>query len=212
MKKEMKNMFDDIEPCTSNPSNEESSANLQEPTSKFEQADINYMQMQLEMQRNIKEIQDKVIQLQKNQEKQALLQNTLKEVRATLSIEDREYLSGLPRKMYNASRDCQVETTKFFKQVAIPQLQSMIKDVDDANEARMEKTKKELEVKKGVYMSTSNFWAWILLTFVSCCYSLFRAFQDCLWGELWDRIWLPFLTIASIFVLIFGIVLLNIRD
>ena len=212
MKKGIKNMFDDIEPCTSNLSEEESSTNMQEPTSTFEQADINYMQMQLEMQRNIKEIQDKVIQLQKNQEKQAQLQNAPKEVIATLSIKDREYLSSLPHKMYEASRKNQVETTKFFQQVAIPQLNSMIKVTDDACDAKMEKTKKELEVKKGVYMSTTNFWAFFILMFVSTGYSLFRAFQDCLWGELWDRIWLPFLAIASIIVLIIGIVITNIRD
>ena len=84
-----------------------------------------------------------------------------------------------------------------------------IKNIDKHTESTMNSITKACDTKteevmrvfnngKGIYLSWWNFWAMIIMTIASTSYATYAAAGHCLWDQLWERLWVPFLFLVLI--------------
>ncbi|MBQ2588657.1 MAG: hypothetical protein II576_05320, partial [Prevotella sp.] len=90
--------------------------------------------------------------------------------------------------------------------------ESTLKSVDEACDMRIKKAKRELGADKGIFLSWWNFWSLLLTTILSVSYATYAAFNKCLWNELFERLWLPLLTLIGFIGLVCLNVWINYKD
>ena len=153
---------------------------------------FDYLKKTLEIQRTHDAIQ------QKNEEilaKQELVLQKLEECKnMTLgfSQKDRKTLDELPGNISQKVCDDLKQTGKMVKEDISKHSDETLEKNTQLFNLRLEKTKEEMGVNKGIFLSWPNFWAMIILTVISTSYATYTAFSRCLWGELWERVWMPF--------------------
>lgn len=194
-------MFDDIElPTNDKPEKEPVTSNEQRQGSEGEIPPENflYLEKTLQIQRNFTAINERYDVLMK---KLAAVENKLedyKDMQVSLSSADVAILRELPKSLSSAViRQVNDAATKI-KEDITNHANSTMKGLDNACNAKIAETKKEMGTSKGIYLSWWNFWAMVILTLYRCVYAMYAAFNRCLWSEVFERIWLPFFTIVSI--------------
>lgn len=213
-KKSIASMFDDTEPYMPDQQQEESIANKQEPSAEAEISDTyGYLQKLLELEREIAVIQQQQIEIQAAQKNLfLLLQDSCKDINVSLSDEDKNLMEKMPEDMAKEFSRYKTGIAEYVNNIINHHKESTIKIIDASCEAKIEKTRKDMGVGRGIYLSWPNFWAMFLTTIVSVSYTIYTAFNQCLWDEIWERVWLPLLVFVCMCGCFALIVLLNIRE
>jgi len=210
----IKNLFDDVEQ-SSNESPIEDNVPQTEgtPSSGNNMADsAEFLEKILAIIRNIENLQEQNTAIQKEQKAIQKRLEGYKDMRVGLSPTDKAVLAELP-KLISQEVNRNVGDVANKVNVAITKhAESTIESVNKACDMRIEKAKKELGVDKGIYLSWTNFWAMMMLTLYSTAYTVYSAFNSCLWDAIWERIWLPFLTLLFFALLIGIIIYTNVRE
>lgn len=129
-----------------------------------------------------------------------------------LSPTDKAVLTKLPELIYQQVIQNVGEASDNIKVAITKHAKSTLQSVDEACDMRIKKAKKELGSDKGIFLSWWNFWPLVLMTVISTAYAIYTAFNLCLWDEVWERIWLPFLFIVGFFSYLLLILWLNERE
>ena len=213
-KENIASMFDDTEPYMPGQQQEEGFANKQEPSAEAEISDTyGYLQKLLELEREIAVIQQQQIEIQATQKTLfLLLEDSCKDFKVSLSDEDKELMDKMPEDMAKEFSRYKTGIAEYVNNVINRHKESTIKNIDAACEAKIEKTRKDMGVGRGIYLSWPNFWAMFLMTIVSVGYTIYTAFNQCLWDEIWERVWLPLIVFVCMCGCAALIVLLNIRE
>ena len=197
----VKGMFDDIElPAYNELTNDSATPveNKQGSGNKIPPEDFKYLEKTLQIQRNFTAINKKYNELLK---KYISIENKLdgyKDMQVSLSSVDVAILRELPKSLSTAVIRQINNAANKIKEDITSHADTTMKGLDNACEAKIAATKKEKGTDKGIYLSWWNFWAMATLTLYSCAYAMYAAFNECLWNEVFERIWLPFLMIVSI--------------
>ena len=207
-------MFDDTEPYMPSQQQEEGIAGKQGTLTETEEADTyGYLQKLLELERKIATTQQRQIEIQAEQKRQsAQLQDSCKNFMVNLSEEDKKLIEEMPENMAKEFGSYKTGITEYVNNIINRHKESTIKNIDATCEAKIEKTRKEMGVGKGIYLSWPNYWAMFLTTIVCISYTTYTAFNQCLWDEIWERIWLPLLVFVGMCGCAALIVWLNIRE
>lgn len=191
----VKDMFDDTD-VSSNQSavgnNGEAPAN--NPVALVE--NYEYLEKVLEMQRNFKAIDERQTELLSRIEHLSKKVDTYKNnIVVSLSEEDSAFLRELPNGISKAMNDSLTGIAEQINKAINQNATSTIQAVNSACDERIKIAKKELGAKKGIFLTWWNFWLMIAMTIYSVAYAVYAAFNRCLWGELWEILWLPFVTL-----------------
>jgi hypothetical protein len=207
-------MFDDTEPYMPSQQQEEGIANTQDPLAETEKSDTyGYLQKLLELERKITTTQERQIEIQAEQRRlSAQLQDSCKNFKVSLSEEDKKLIEDMPENMAKEFGRYKAESAEFVNNIINRHKESTIKNFDATCEAKIEKTRKEMGEGRGIYLSWPNFWAMFLTTIVCISYTIYTAFNQCLWDEIWERIWLPLLVFVGMCGCLALIFWLNIKE
>lgn len=213
-KENIASMFDDTEPYMPGQQQEEGFANKQEPSAEAEISDTyGYLQKLLELEREMATIQQRQIEIQAAQNQLSLLlQDSCKDFKVSLSDEDKELMDKMPEDMAKEFSRYKTGIAEYVNNIINRHKESTIKIIDAACEAKIEKTRKDMGVGRGIYLSWPNFWTMFLTTIFSVGYTIYTVFNQCLWDEIWERVWLPLLVFVCMCGCAALIVLLNIRE
>ncbi len=213
-KENIASMFDDIEPYMPGQQQEEGIANKQEPSAETKISDTyGYLQKLLELEREMATIQQRQIEIQAAQNQLSLLlQDSCKDFKVSLSDEDKELMEKMPEDMAKEFSRYKTGIAEYVNNIINLHKESTIKIIDAACEAKIEKTRKDMGVGRGIYLSWPNFWTMFLTTIFSVGYTIYTVFNQCLWDEIWERVWLPLLVFVCMCGCAALIVLLNIRE
>ena len=207
-------MFDDTEPYMPSQQQEEGIANTQGTLAETEKSDTyGYLQKLLELERKITTTQQRQIEIQAEQKRlSAQLQDSCKNFKVSLSEEDKKLMAKMPEDMAKEFGRYKTSTAEYVNNIINRHKESTIKNIDATCEAKIEQTRKEMGVGRGIYLSWPNFWAMLLTTIVCISYTTYTAFNQCLWDEIWERIWLPFVVFIGMCGCAVLIVWLNIKE
>lgn len=120
------------------------------------------------------------------------------------------YLSQLDSRIKGS-----VDSSAKVMEVAVkPAVEKIIKNsievVDKHCDSRIHAVKKKMGA--GHWMSSTNYWLMLVIMWVSASYALYTAWDVCLWGEVWNRIWLPVCMVGGLVMLLILHVWLSLRD
>ena len=213
-KENIASMFDDTEPYMPGQQQEEGFANKQEPSAEAEISDTyGYLQKLLELEREIAVIQQQQIEIQATQKTLfLLLEDSCKDFKVSLSDEDKKLMDKMPEDMAKEFSRYKTGIAEYVNNIINRHKESTIKIIDAACEAKIEKTRKDMGAGRGIYLSWPNFWTMFLTTIFSVGYTIYTVFNQCLWDEIWERVWLPLLVFVCMCGCAALIVLLNIRE
>lgn len=213
-KKNIASMFDDTEPYMPGQQQEEGTASTQGSSAETENTNTyGYLQKLLELEREIATTQQRQIVIQANQQRLSTqLQDSCKDFKVSLSEEDKKMMTKMPEDMAKEFGRYKTSTAEYVNNVINRHKETTIKTIDATCEAKIEKTRKEMGIGRGIYLSWPNFWAMFLMTIFSAGYTTYTAFNQCLWDEVWERIWLPLLVFVGMCGCAVLIVWLNIRE
>ena len=213
-KENIAGMFDDTEPYMPGQQQEEGIVNKQEPSAETKISDTyGYLQKLLELEREMATIQQRQIEIQAAQNQLSLLlQDSCKDFKVSLSDEDKELMDKMPEDMAKEFSRYKTGIAEYVNNIINRHKESTIKIIDAACEAKIEKTRKDMGVGRGIYLSWPNFWTMFLTAIFSVGYTIYTVFNQCLWDEIWERVWLPLLVFVCMCGCAALIVLLNIRE
>lgn len=201
--KETRVMFDDVEqPPIESTKGICTFQNNETPSSDEEKASdaIDYLKKTLEIQRNNDAIQQKNEEILAKQEFVLQKLEECKNMTLGFSQKDRKTLDELPGNISQKVCDDIKQSGKMVKEDISKHSDETLEKNTQLFNLRLEKTKEEIGVNKGIFLSWPNFWTMIIMTVISTGYATYTAFSRCLWGELWERIWMPF-TFIVIFII-----------
>ncbi|MBQ2494641.1 MAG: hypothetical protein II521_00840 [Prevotella sp.] len=135
-----------------------------------------------------------------------------KDMKVGLSPNDKAILTKLPGIISQQVNQNVGEAADNVKVAITKHTESTLKSVDEACDMRIKKAKRELGADKGIFLSWWNFWSLLLTTILSVSYATYAAFNKCLWNELFERLWLPLLTLIGFIGLVCLNVWINYKD
>ena len=210
---DIKNLFDDVEQSSSEKLAEDvTRQNEMSPTSGSNGDGLEFLEKILGVMRQIENLQERCTDIQKEQKAIQKRLDGYKDMKVGLSPTDKAVLTKLPELIYQQVIQNVGEASDNIKVAITKHAKSTLQSVDEACDMRIKKAKKELGSDKGIFLSWWNFWPLVLMTVISTAYAIYTAFNLCLWDEVWERIWLPFLFIVGFFSYLLLILWLNERE
>lgn len=171
-----------------------------------------YLEKTIQIQRKFDDQEKKYDEVQKSLNAILSKLDGYKNLEVSLSSADVAALRDFPKALSNQINMRIEESAAKIKEDIMKHAELTIKSVGEACDKKIESTKKELGTNKGIFLTWWNFWAIITITIYSIAYAVYVAFNRCLWNEIFERIWLPFLTIVGIFGTLAFIFWLNDRE
>ena len=171
-----------------------------------------YLEKTIQIQRKFDNLEKKYDDAQKSLNAILSKLDGYKNLEVSLSSADVAALREFPEALSKQVNMRIEESATKIKEGITKHADSTIKSVGEACDKKIESTKKELGTNKGIFLTWWNFWAIITITLYSIAFAVYAAFNRCLWSELFERIWLPFLTIVGIFGTLAFIFWLNERE
>ena len=211
---DIKNLFDDVEQSSSE--NPVENGTQQNETSLSSGSNYNdgleFLEKILGVIRQIENLQGRCADIQKEQENILKRLDDCKDMKVGLSPNDKDVLTKLPGVISQQVNQNVSEAAENVKVAISKHTESTLKSVDEACDMRIKKAKKELGADKGIFLSWWNFWSLLLTTILSVSYATYAAFNKCLWNELFERLWLPLLTLIGFIGLVCLNVWINYKD
>ena len=208
-------MFDGVNlPSSEKPTENGVSHIKVEPLSGEERTlnDYGYLQIVLEIQRNFDRQREQNLEILENQKDILKRLEECKGMKVSLSPTDIAVLTKLPRLISEEVNRNLGEAANNIMVSITQHAESTLRSVNETCDRRVGKAKKELGFNKGIFLSWWNFWSLLLTTVISVSYATYDAFNKCMWNELWERLWLPFLTSVGFIGMVCLNVWLNYRD
>ena len=171
-----------------------------------------YLEKTIQIQRKFYDLEKRYEDVQKSLNAILSKLDGYKNLEVSLSSADVAALRDFPKALSNQINMRIEESAAKIKEDIMKHAELTIKSVGEACDKKIESTKKELGTNKGIFLTWWNFWAIITITIYSIAYAVYVAFNRCLWNEIFERIWLPFLTIVGIFGTLAFIFWLNDRE
>ncbi len=211
---DIKNLFDDVEQSSSE--NPVENGTWQNETSLSSGSNYNdgleFLEKILGVLRQIENLQGRCADIQKEQENILKRLDDCKDMKVGLSPNDKDVLTKLPGVISQQVNQNVSEAAENVKVAISKHTESTLKSVDEACDMRIKKAKRELGADKGIFLSWWNFWSLLLTTILSVSYATYAAFNKCLWNELFERLWLPLLTLIGFIGLVCLNVWINYKD
>ena len=211
---DIKNLFDDVEQSSSE--NPVENGTQQNETSLSSGSNYNdgleFLEKILGVIRQIENLQGRCADIQKVQENILKRLDDYKDMKVGLSPNDKAILTKLPGLISQQVNQNLGEAAENVKVAISKHTESTLKSVDEACDMRIKKAKRELGADKGIFLSWWNFWSLLLTTILSVSYATYAAFNKCLWNELFERLWLPLLTLIGFIGLVCLNVWINYKD
>ena len=211
---DIKNLFDDVEQSSSeNPVENGTWQNETSLSSGSNYDDgLEFLEKILGVLRQIENLQGRCADIQKEQENILKRLDDYKDMKVGLSPNDKAVLAKLPGLISQQVNQNLGEAAENVKVAISKHTESTLKSVDEACDMRIKKAKRELGADKGIFLSWWNFWSLLLTTILSVSYATYAAFNKCLWNELFERLWLPLLTLIGFIGLVCLNVWINYKD
>ncbi|MBQ4175291.1 MAG: hypothetical protein II597_10915, partial [Prevotella sp.] len=173
---------------------------------------LEFLEKILGVLRQIENLQGRCADIQKVQENILKRLDDYKDMKVGLSPNDKAILTKLPGIISQQVNQNVGEAADNVKVAITKHTESTLKSVDEACDMRIKKAKRELGADKGIFLSWWNFWSLLLTTILSVSYATYAAFNKCLWNELFERLWLPLLTLIGFIGLVCLNVWINYKD
>ena len=211
---DIKNLFDDVEQSSSENPVENGTRQNETSLSSGSNYDggLEFLEKILGVLRQIENLQGRCADIQKEQENILKRLNDCKDMKVGLSPNDKAVLTKLPGEISQQVNQNVGEAAENVKVAISKHTESTLKSVDEACDMRIKKAKRELGADKGIFLSWWNFWSLLLTTILSVSYATYAAFNKCLWNELFERLWLPLLTLIGFIGLVCLNVWINYKD
>ena len=156
-----------------------------------------YLEKILQIQRNFDRQQEQNEKILESMERLIIRLEGCKNIKVSLSEDDKNLLSALPITINKHVATTVGEAGQKVKEDIDKQTVSSMKSLTGTCDKKTEELKKVLN-NKGIYLSWWNFWAMIIMTIASTSYATYAAAGHCLWDQLWERLWVPFLFLVLI--------------
>ena len=211
---DIKNLFDDVEQSSSENPVENGTRQNETSLSSGSNYDggLEFLEKILGVLRQIENLQGRCADIQKEQENILKRLDDYKDMKVGLSPNDKAILTKLPGLISQQVNQNLGEAAENVKVAISKHTESTLKSVDEACDMRIKKAKRELGADKGIFLSWWNFWSLLLTTILSVSYATYAAFNKCLWNELFERLWLPLLTLIGFIGLVCLNVWINYKD
>ena len=211
---DIKNLFDDVEQSSSENPVENGTRQNETSLSSGSNYDggLEFLEKILGVLRQIENLQGRCADIQKVQENILKRLDDYKDMKVGLSPNDKAILTKLPGLISQQVNQNVGEAAENVKVAISKHTESTLKSVDEACDMRIKKAKRELGADKGIFLSWWNFWSLLLTTILSVSYATYAAFNKCLWNELFERLWLPLLTLIGFIGLVCLNVWINYKD
>lgn len=211
---DIKNLFDDVEQSSSENPVENGTRQNETSLSSGSNYDggLEFLEKILGVLRQIENLQGRCADIQKVQENILKRLDDYKDMKVGLSPNDKAILTKLPGIISQQVNQNVGEAAENVKVAISKHTESTLKSVDEACDMRIKKAKRELGADKGIFLSWWNFWSLLLTTILSVSYATYAAFNKCLWNELFERLWLPLLTLIGFIGLVCLNVWINYKD
>ncbi|MBQ1581495.1 MAG: hypothetical protein II107_03365 [Prevotella sp.] len=211
---DIKNLFDDVEQSSSENPVENGTRQNETSLSSGSNYDggLEFLEKILGVLRQIENLQGRCADIQKVQENILKRLDDYKNMKVGLSPNDKAILTKLPGIISQQVNQNVGEAAENVKVAISKHTESTLKSVDEACDMRIKKAKRELGADKGIFLSWWNFWSLLLTTILSVSYATYAAFNKCLWNELFERLWLPLLTLIGFIGLVCLNVWINYKD
>ena len=211
---DIKNLFDDVEQSSSENPVENGTRQNETSLSSGSNYDggLEFLEKILGVLRQIENLQGRCADIQKVQENILKRLDDYKDMKVGLSPNDKAILTKLPGLISQQVNQNLGEAAENVKVAISKHTESTLKSVDEACDMRIKKAKRELGADKGIFLSWWNFWSLLLTTILSVSYATYAAFNKCLWNELFERLWLPLLTLIGFIGLVCLNVWINYKD
>ena len=211
---DIKNLFDDVEQSSSENPVENGTRQNETSLSSGSNYDggLEFLEKILGVIRQIENLQGRCADIQKEQENILKRLDDYKDMKVGLSPNDKAILTKLPGIISQQVNQNVGEAADNVKVAITKHTESTLKSVDEACDMRIKKAKRELGADKGIFLSWWNFWSLLLTTILSVSYATYAAFNKCLWNELFERLWLPLLTLIGFIGLVCLNVWINYKD
>lgn len=211
---DIKNLFDDVEQSSSENPVENGTRQNETSLSSGSNYDggLEFLEKILGVLRQIENLQGRCADIQKEQENILKRLDDYKDMKVGLSPNDKAILTKLPGIISQQVNQNVGEAADNVKVAITKHTESTLKSVDEACDMRIKKAKRELGADKGIFLSWWNFWSLLLTTILSVSYATYAAFNKCLWNELFERLWLPLLTLIGFIGLVCLNVWINYKD
>ena len=211
---DIKNLFDDVEQSSSENPVENGTRQNETSLSSGSNYDggLEFLEKILGVLRQIENLQRWCADIQKDQENILKRLDDYKDMKVGLSPNDKAVLAKLPGIISQQVNQNVGEAADNVKVAITKHTESTLKSVDEACDMRIKKAKRELGADKGIFLSWWNFWSLLLTTILSVSYATYAAFNKCLWNELFERLWLPLLTLIGFIGLVCLNVWINYKD
>ena len=171
-----------------------------------------YLEKILQIQRNFDRQQEQNAKILETMERLVNRLEGCKNIKVSLSEEDKNMLSDLPITINKHVAITVGQAGEKVKEDIDKHTDSTLKTVSEACDRKTEKVMEVVNNRKGIFLTWWNFWAMILLTVISTSYAVYAAFNSCLWGELWERLWFPFAVLSLLGGTLGLITWLNLRE
>lgn len=154
-----------------------------------------YLEKTIQIQRKFDDLEKKYDDVQKSLNAILSKMDSYKNLEVSLSSADVAALREFPKALSNQVNARIEESAAKIKEDITKHADLTIKSVGEVCDKKIESTKKKLGTNKGIFLTWWNFWLMIAMTIYSVAYAVYAAFNRCLWGELWEILWLPFATL-----------------
>lgn len=220
-KEEIKHMFDDVElPADMTlEGNTPHTNNMFSSINNTSDGTAEYLKQILDIMRQLEKLQEQNTRIQNQNQTILDKQNNIikrledfKNIKVGLSPNANTLLSELPYKISQEVRQSWIYSAKDIKDTITKHVDFQLKALDELTDKRIEKEKIEIGADKAIHLSSLNYWTMLLMTIISVAYAVYTSFKECLWNEIFERIWLPFLFIIGIIGALVFIFWLNNRE
>jgi hypothetical protein len=190
----VKDLLEEID-AVSNESSAETDSQVHSSTPEVPKEAYEYLEKTIQIQRKFDDLEKKYEDVQKSLNAILSKLDGYKNLEVSLSSADVAALREFPKALSNQVNARIEESAAKIKEDITKHADLTIKSVSEACDKKIESTKKELGTNKGIFLTWWNFWLMIAMTIYSVAYAVYAAFNRCLWGELWEILWLPFATL-----------------
>ena len=157
-----------------------------------------YLEKILQIQRNFDRQQEQNAKILETMERLVKRLEGCKDIKVSLSEDDKNMLSALPVTINKHVAITVGQAGQKVKEDIDKHTESTMNSITKACDTKTEEVMRVFNNGKGIYLSWWNFWAMIIMTIASTSYATYAAAGHCLWDQLWERLWVPFLFLVLI--------------
>ena len=200
--KDAKNLFDNVEGQEEKENmtvaGTSQNENVPAPIGGESTFSADYLEKILQIQRNFDRQQEQNAKILETMERLVKRLEGCKDIKVSLSEDDKNMLSALPVTINKHVAITVGQAGQKVKEDIDKHTESTMNSITKACDTKTEEVMRVFNNGKGIYLSWWNFWAMIIMTIASTSYATYVAAGHCLWDQLWERLWVPFLFLVLI--------------